>query len=529
MKITFLGAAGCVTGSCYLVETDTTRFLVDCGMFQGPRIERDLNYATFQFRPAQIDFVLLTHAHIDHSGLLPKLLRQGFRGRILTTAATRDLLEWMLPDACGIQEIERERRNHHRRLRGAPLYDPLYDEKDVLRTLRAIRTVTYDRPFEPVRGLEVSWHDAGHILGSASIRIAVGSGKDQLTVLFSGDVGSEDDPLQAPPSPPSGVDYLVLESTYGGRKRLVLDDEERLAQLERIVRESLARGGNLVIPSFAVERTQTLLYDLQTLFADGRLDPVDVYIDSPLAIHITESFRPHLAHLQPGNSNAKGNGDHELFRDPNFHYTRTVPESVAINGVRGAIILSASGMCDAGRIQHHLRSNLPDPAATILFVGYQAEGTLGRFLLEGKDTLRIHGKRVQVRARIVEIDTYSGHADHEGLLAYARAVDVRRRCLLTHGQEPSRQALSQALQSQLEVKTWLPSFGERYDLALDLSESQPRTHLGEFLETGDREDADASYHALLIELARYMESDTPERERRSTVDELRKHLARHRS
>ncbi|MGZ8282999.1 MAG: MBL fold metallo-hydrolase [Allosphingosinicella sp.] len=453
LQLTVHGAARTVTGSCFELEHGGHRLLVDCGMFQGSRSLESLNYRPFNFDPARIDAVLLTHAHIDHSGLLPRLVREGFRGSIWCTAATHDLLEIMLPDAAKIQEQEAERRNRRADRADEPPVSPLYTLADAETAVELARPVAFERPFHPVPGFEACFWNAGHILGSASIELSA----DGVRLLFSGDLGPEHKSFHRDPEGPRGVDHLFCESTYGDRDRAETTAEERRAQLKTEVEDALARGGNLVIPTFALERTQELLLDLARLINEGRLRHPQVFIDSPMATRVTEVFRNYGHQLEDL-------GDGEIFRHPAFHFVENVGQSMRLNDVSGAIIFAASGMCEAGRIRHHLRHNLHRPDSTILFVGFQARGTLGRTILDGARRVRISGHDVAVRANIRRIDGYSAHADREELLAWVQARQpVRGSLFLTHGESEALSEMGRRLEG-LVPSILVPEIGETYEL-----------------------------------------------------------------
>lgn len=438
--ITFHGAAGGVTGACFLVRHAQGAVLVDCGMFQGPKTVRELNWRPFPFDPREIDAVLLTHAHIDHSGLIPKLRKHGFRGRVTCTRATADLLEFMLPDSGFIQESEVERLNARNRQRGREAVEPIYTKADAEAALDHLSPVDLDCWVDVQPGVRARFWEAGHILGSASIELAVADGEGTVTLLFSGDLGPGDKAFHGDPSGPTGMDWIVTEATYGGRIRTVLNERQRQAALADEVRAALARGGNIIIPSFAVERTQELLYDLDVLFDSGALPVTDVFLDSPLAVRITGVFERHLPSVNiPGTQ--------PPFRRGNLRLVESAEHSKRLNRLTGgAIILAASGMCEAGRIRHHLKHNLWRRNATVLFVGYQAPGTLGRILQQGVGFVRIHGEEIEVKATVRTLDTYSGHADQAGLLSWIKARGpIRRGLFIAHGEDAERAALRDRL------------------------------------------------------------------------------------
>ncbi len=445
MLLSFCGAAGTVTGSCYWMQTERCQFLVDCGMFQGSKTLKELNYGAFPFDPAKIDFILLTHAHIDHSGLVPKLVKQGFKGQVFTTQGTFDLLGYMLPDSAYIQETEVERLNRRNVQRGRPAVEPMYTRQDVDAALEAFSIVGYENWREVGEGVRARFWNAGHILGAASIEVEVATGQRSPRVcrlLFSGDIGPEHKLFHPDPEAPENFDYVCCESTYGGRKRIDAAPEKRRKILAEEVKAALKRGGNLLIPAFAVERTQELLLDLSILFDNGTLPKVPVFLDSPLAIKATKVFVKNAALLEDTDRVS------DLFRRPNIRFTESVEESKMIARFSGGtIIIAGSGMCDAGRIRHHLKQNLWRPDATVLLVGYQAPGTLGSLLSSGVSAVKIQGEDLRVRATVRQIDVYSGHADGDQLLDWLRArLPVKSAIFLTHGEEQGLDALREGLE-----------------------------------------------------------------------------------
>ncbi|WP_374369000.1 MBL fold metallo-hydrolase RNA specificity domain-containing protein [Dongia sp.] len=462
----FFGAAGTVTGSMFVLETPKARILVECGMFQGPKTLKELNYRPFPFDARKFDAVLLTHAHIDHSGLLPKLVRAGYRGPIYTTMGTEELLDWMLPDSAQIQESEVGQLNRRRRRFGEDEVEPIYTEIDAARTLKQIRGLTYDVWREVAPGMKARWWNAGHILGSGSIELEVETGnaaQPLLKILFSGDLGPRNPALQESPQAPQGVDYLVMESTYGDRDRIDLDDDGRQGVLLAEMQAAIAAGGNIIIPAFAVERSQELLSDIITLMARDKLPRLPVYLDSPLATRATEVFErhAHLLDVAPVGESP--------FRAPNIHFTASAEQSQQLNRIAGGIvIISASGMCEAGRIRHHLRHNIWRPDATVLLSGFQARGTLGRLLEDGADRVRIMGEELAVKARIRRLDIYSGHADRADLLAWAQArLPVHKGIFLTHGEPEALAGLARGLGEMEGVdaeRLFVPALDQRYQL-----------------------------------------------------------------
>jgi metallo-beta-lactamase family protein len=442
VTIHFHGAAGTVTGSCYRVVHPKGQFLVDCGMFQGNRTVRDLNNKPLPFDPKTIDFLLLTHAHIDHAGLLPKLSKFGYRKAIWCTPPTAGLLEYLLPDAAGIQESEAEYENKRRgRKENAPV-TPLYTIEDASETLKHRQLVDYEQWIEPGPGVKARYWNAGHILGSASIEVDVEDGDKTVTILFSGDLGPDEKVFYKGPNAPSDFDYILSESTYGGRERVDYTLDQRREALKTEINDALGRGGNLVIPAFAVERSQELLHDIGVLIRGGEISPQVVFLDSPLASKVTAVYKKYASMFDDVQLSAD-----ELFSDPRFRIIEAVEESKAINQIKGgAIIISASGMADAGRIKHHLVNNLPRANATVLFVGYQAPGTLGQIILSGAKEARIFGDDIPIRARIRSMGNYSAHADHTELMHWITArLPAHGAIFLTHGEDEERNALRNAL------------------------------------------------------------------------------------
>jgi len=439
----FHGAAGTVTGSCYRVVHPGGQFLVDCGLFQGNKSVRDLNLKPTPFDPKDIDFLLLTHAHIDHAGLLPKLYAEGWRGPMWMTEPSAGLLEYLLPDSAGIQESEAERETKKRGRRGDEPARPLYTMADAEEALQHRHTCQYKEWIEPGRGVRARFWNAGHIIGSASIEVEVmnGDGKP-VRLMFSGDIGPDEKVFYAEPEGPAGFDYILCESTYGGRERADYTLVERREALKAEIVQAMQRGGNLIIPAFAVERSQELLHDIGVLIKNGEIDPKLVVLDSPLASKVTGVYRKYSKLFEDTELSAD-----ELFSDPRFRIIEAVEDSKALNAIKGgAIIMSASGMADAGRIKHHLRNNLIRSNATVLFVGYQAPGTLGQIILSGAKEVRIHGTLVPVRAAIKSMGNYSAHADHSELMDWIIArLPAHGALFLTHGENEERHALREAL------------------------------------------------------------------------------------
>lgn len=448
MTLTFCGAAGTTTGSQHLLEVNGTRILLDCGLYQGSRKDAyDINCCFPLFDPKSIDLVILSHAHIDHSGNLPNLAKRGFTGNIYTTHATRDLCQIMLADSARIQEGDIDWLNKHRKRAGLEPVTPLYNEQDAEHCLRQFVTVSYNRPMPIADGVKVTFVDAGHILGSAQVLLEIDDKADgrHKRFLFSGDVGRSGNEILRDPVAVEDVDFLLMESTYGGREH-----EAPAGYSDRfgsILRDAIKRGGKILIPSFAVERTQQLLYVLHELFESGAIPHLPVYVDSPLAVSATEIYRLHPDAFNDEVYEALFQRQNPFgFED--LTLVRSVAGSKALNDIEGvAIIISASGMCEAGRILHHLKNNISKSATTILFVGYCAENTLGRRIRDGERVVPIFGNSTTVRAKIEILDSFSGHADHSELLDYfGRITGPKSRVWLVHGEPAAATALRAALQ-----------------------------------------------------------------------------------
>jgi metallo-beta-lactamase family protein len=454
--LAFHGAAGCVTGFCAEIATGQSRLLVDCGMFQGPKTLKALNYEPFPFDPGSIDGVCLTHAHIDHSGLLPKLMKAGFKGPIYATAATRDLCELMLADSGGIQENEVSRLNRRNQRRGRPLVEPIYTARDAKRVMKQFETVKFGEAVRVRPDVTALFSPAGHILGAASICLDLEGENGVTRTLFSGDLGPGDNEYVTQPEAPAGVDHLIIESTYGDRERVVVDPADRRRILAGEIRQAHDAGGPLLVPAFAVERSQELLSDILHLMDEGQIPKGPVFLDSPLAIGVTEVF------LDRGwNRSAGRNPFSRLTESGDLRFLRKPSESDGLERLKGwHIIMAASGMCDAGRVRKHLKRLLWRRDATVLISGFQAVGTLGRLLVEGAERVSIEGEEVRVRARVRVVESYSGHADATGLVDWATARrPVSGSVFITHGEPAAAKALQDRLitagfpSSQLKIPT----------------------------------------------------------------------------
>lgn len=438
LSVAFHGAAGMVTGACFRVDGGARPFLIDCGLVQGPKTLQALNTRPFPFPPRALGAVVLTHAHIDHSGLLPRLAASGFAGPVFATAPTCELLRWLLMDAAAIQEAETARFEKRARKRGQTgIRAPLYTREDAAAAIALLRPVALGADFAPVEGTRARFGHAGHILGAAWVSVEAGGRR----AVFSGDLGPPGKTLQRDPETPPPADLLVLESTYGGRDRPAETEETRRDKLAAEVLDAHRAGGNLLIPAFAVERTQELIHDLLVLARASRIPPMPIYLDSPLARRATQVFERYADELEPVPD------DGAAFRAAHLRAVETVEESKALARVTsGAILIAGSGMCEAGRIKHHLKEHLWRARSTVLFVGYQAPGTLGRLLRDGVSPVRIHGEEIAVAARIRALDAYSAHAGQADLVAWARAALAKDgHVALTHGEPDQIAALRAAL------------------------------------------------------------------------------------
>lgn len=459
--LTFLGAVGTVTGSQFLLQVEDKRYLIDCGLFQGPADVEQLNWQDFPFSPSYLDAVVLTHAHLDHSGLLPKLVREGFRGPVYATEATCALLELLLPDSGYLQEEQAQYANR----KGYSRYKlalPLYTAEEAKRSLSVLRGVSTDRPLVMDRRVSFMMRRSGHILGAAILECVVRTEGKSRTIVFSGDLGPFDQEMMKPPALIASADYVLVESTYGDREHTPTPVDD---QVQAAVQEMLAQRGVLLIPSFAVGRTQQLLYHLRRLQDSGGIPAIPTYIDSPMAVDATDIY-------------CRYSDDHnlavEVLRDSarcpftygSAHFIRSVEESKRLNELSGpAIIISASGMCEGGRIVHHLKQRLPDPRNTVLFVGFQAEGTRGRLLTDGAKAVRIHGEEIPVRARIKSLDGLSAHGDRRDILRWLSGFSKPpRQTFVVHGEPAARASLAASVTQSMGWPVVTPNYLDRFTL-----------------------------------------------------------------
>jgi metallo-beta-lactamase family protein len=465
LRLSFLGAAQSVTGSRFLLETTSSHVLVDCGLSQ----ERDMqgkNWEPFPIPPDRIDAVLLTHAHLDHCGLLPRLVKEGFRGTIYATGPTAEIARIVMRDSARIQveDVEQKKARHRRENRPSPHpLEPLYTEKDAEAAASLFRVVRFGETVPLAGGLEAEYFEAGHILGSASIRVRAGHGSGSRTVLFSGDIGRWDRPIINDPKPCDQADYLLMESTYGDS--LHGKDEEIGTALEKTITATVGAGGNIVIPSFAIERSQEVLYYLSTLLRENRIPHLMVFLDSPMATKVTDVYG-HWPEYFDEEMRRLIRENRSPFDFPGLVMARSVDDSKAINRITGsAIIVAGSGMCTGGRIKHHLLRNIARPESTILFVGYQAEGTLGREIVNGARQVRILGETLPVKAGVARIEGFSGHADRDELLRWASCLkDAPRQAFVIHGERRVAEHFRATLEKEKGWKAIVPSPGQAVEL-----------------------------------------------------------------
>jgi len=460
MKVKFCGAARIVTGSCYHLDIKGKEYLVDCGMFQGRKETTKKNYEPFLFNPKKITAVFLTHAHIDHSGLIPKLYNQGFRGKIYATSTTVDLCKIMLEDSAHIQEMDGEHENRRRQRQGLEPRKPLYGKKDAEQCMKLFKRVKYDTLIKIADNLNIRFRDAGHILGSSIIQVFVNEDNQEKKIVFSGDLGQWDVPIVKDPTYINEADYLFIESTYGDRLHERV--EKREDQLLYYINDVIKKGGKLLIPSFAIERTQEILYAFNKLIHEKRFPKIPVFLDSPLAIRATEVFKKHIEDYDQEARHKYKN----IFDFPQLKYLLTAQQSMELNDFAGpCIIIAGSGMMTAGRIRHHLKHGLWDKKNTVLVVGYQAEGTLGRRILEGDKTVKMMGMEITVGADVNKINSFSAHADYEDMLEWLSGFEKKpKKVFIVHGEEKSGKSLQLKIKEKGFKNSMIPRIGDVVEL-----------------------------------------------------------------
>ncbi|NLW06960.1 MAG: MBL fold metallo-hydrolase [Clostridia bacterium] len=506
INLQFCGAAGTVTGSCYLIDNGKHRLLVDCGLFQGSKAIKERNYGPFPFEPSSINAVILTHAHIDHCGLIPKLYLQGYKGPVYTHPVTVDLASVLLPDSGHIQEMEVERKNRKNSRAGLPLLTPIYTAEQAAACLPYFEGIDYGVEKEILPGIRLRLQNAGHILGSAIVELWLkDDDNNEVKITFSGDLGNPGHPVVQDPAKIVHTDYLVIESTYGNRCHKL--EKDTIEQLKEVIQTTMKKGGNLVIPAFAVERTQDLLYALHVLIKQGAIAVDKIYLDSPLAAAATDIFCKHQEYFDEQTKSLSADGVTCPFYLPGLHISRTTEESMAINQISGGvIIISASGMCDAGRIKHHLKHNLWRKEATVLLVGYQAVGTLGHRLLQGEKQVRIHGEEIAVKADIVNITGFSAHADQTGLLNWIKSFDhLPRKVFVTHGEEKSSEDFANLIISELGLEAEVPEWLSSVQL-LPVPEKIVAGPTEKLIAQAAAAEAEARYQRLVIQLKAMVEA-----------------------
>lgn len=459
MKMKFLGGARTVTGSCFLLDTGSHRILVDCGMYQGLDAD-EINRRPFDFDPAGIECLFLTHSHLDHVGLVPKLVNEGFRGRIITTAAAADIAELILYDSAHIQESDTEWYNRKAMRTGTELREPLYTSTDVDRVLPLINRKHYGSVEELCAGIRFRFVDAGHILGSATLELWCHDGAREKKFVFSGDIGKKENPIVNDPVFVEETDYLTIESTYGNRNHKGM--QESIEELVTAIRETFRRGGNVIIPSFALGRTQDLLFILNKLVKEDKLFRINVYFDSPLGEGITRIYEAHQDYFDKEARALFSTESRDAIR---IHFTSGIEDSMKLNKIKKeAIIIASSGMCEGGRIKHHLKHNLWRKESSIVFVGYQADGTLGRQIVDGARTVEVLGENIVVRARIHTLGGFSAHADQSELLNWIAQFKKAPEIFIVHGEEKASFDFQKLIDDRFHYRTHVPSKGEEFDL-----------------------------------------------------------------
>ncbi|MBN1312922.1 MAG: MBL fold metallo-hydrolase [Anaerolineae bacterium] len=470
MHITFHGAAQTVTGSQHLINVNGYKVLLDCGLYQGKREESRRRNQELPFDAAEVDAVVLSHAHIDHSGNIPNLVKSGFRGKIICTSATQDLCNAMLLDSGYIQEKDAEYANKKRAKRGEPPVEPIYTQEDATEALEYFEGIEYKQPYKLNDSITVTLHDAGHMLGSSIVALDIKESKTgpSTRIVFSGDLGRPNVPILCDPVFLKSADILLIESTYGGRTHPPIEDSAE--ELKQIITRTYKRGGKVIIPAFAVERTQLLVYVLNRLYHNGELPDEPIYVDSPLAVNVTEVFRRNPEYFDDETRHylKLEDPDGDVFGFKRLQYIRDVEESKKLNTLEGpCVIISASGMAEAGRIQHHLKNNIEDRKNTVLIVGWQAPQTLGRRLVEKVPKVRIFGEQYRLKAEVVTLNGFSGHADHHGLLTWAKSFRKSpERVFVVHGDPDAAKALAGALRETLNCKeVRVPGMGQTFKIS----------------------------------------------------------------
>lgn len=465
--ISFLGAARTVTGSRFLIMHRDTKILVDCGLFQGLKELRRRNWDPFLINASEIDYIILTHAHIDHSGFIPRLVKQGFRGKIITTEITRELCEILLKDSGFLQEEEARYANRKGFTKHKPAL-PLYTVEDAVKSMQYFHSVERNDFIKLTDDIKFRFRNAGHILGSSIIEMWIQQLDERFKIVFSGDLGRMHTPILQDPEYIREADYLVMESTYGDRLHPEGNPAEELIP---IIKEVYRQRSCLLIPAFAVERTQEVIYHLVQLSREGKIPDIPIYIDSPMAIEVTKLFEEHREIYDKEAKDLLMLDGKSIFKAPNIHFTQTQRDSKALNDRRGPmIIISASGMATGGRILHHLKERLPDPKNTVLIVGYQAAGTRGRSLLDGAKTLKIHGDYVPVKAKIKSVSSFSAHADYSESLKWLKGIRKSKPNLvfLVHGENDASIALAQKIREQFQWNCYIPDYLETVPLGIEL-------------------------------------------------------------
>jgi len=459
IALSFLGGAGTVTGSMHLVSTDDSDVLLDCGLFYGHRDEYYEINANFPFLPANLDACVLSHAHIDHCGNIPNLVKKGFRKDIHCTPATRDLCRYMLADSGFVQEEDVKYVNKINKKRGLPPRKPLYNKKDAEKSLKYLRALEYHRPFSITRDINLNFYEAGHILGSAVSVLEIGTSKGKTRLGYAVDLGRFDMPLLKDPESPKDIDYLIIESTYGARVHGSLSDAGKA--LSEVINRTAKRGGKVIIPSFALERTQLIVFFISQLMKKKKVPKLPIYVDGPLAVNLTKVFRENWMYFDETTRQSFMNDEDPLGYD-NITYVKRVSESKRLNDVkRPVIIISGSGMCENGRILHHLKNNIENPRNTIIVIGFMAGDTLGRGITEKKDIVRIFGRPFDLNAEVQVINAFSSHADKNGLIDYVRSLEGRlKRVFIVHGESEQSESLRREMKKRLNIRVNVPSRGE---------------------------------------------------------------------